>query len=487
MLRCSTSFWELSVLFQDYTSYYEYYIWRRGMAPLNLEPLDINSGFRQIEDYLERFEIWCLTQDNLAAEKEAAFFLSVIGKDAYALLKNLVYPSVPISLSYKTLKDMLLRHVKPASFECAERAKFHLMQRSENQGIREFILQLQTQAALCDFNKDLEIQLRDRLIAGINIPVLQRQLLVLPDRTFQVVRAHCEQYQDVIAATCEAQPEDTSVLFNSKKYNSGDAKRQFKWASPSSVGTSTQQKFGNCASCGKQHLRSNCKFRNVTCHNCGKSGHIRAVCRSPKVCRLMDNSEVSDTIHDFNSLSLTIDPAISSHIWKFLFTSNGNSHQFILDTGSVESLIPFTALKRLVPFVKLQSTNVSIRGITGHSLPVIGSYTLSLRTADSDYAPVKFIVIKSGPSVLGLKAMQSLHINISLLSSSGNDTELKDLILRCSKASGGMQIKPVQLSVVDDPVFHKRRVIPYGLRDPVFKALSELCSKGIIEQVQCSA
>ena len=103
-----------------------------------------------------------------------------------------------------------------------------------------------------------------------------------------------------------------------------------------------------------------------------------------------------------------------------------------------------------------------------------------MRTAVSDCAPVKFIVNKSGPSVLGLNAMQSLHINISLLTSSSNDTELKDLILRCSKASGGMQIKPVQLSVVDDPVFHKRRVIPYGLRDPVFKALSELCSKGII-------
>ena len=36
-------------------------------------------------------------------------------------------------------------------------------------------------------------------------------------------------------------------------------------------------------------------------------------------------------------------------------------------------------------------------------------------------------------------------------------------------------------------MFHKRFVIPYGIRDPVFKALSELSSKGIIEQFKCSA
>ena len=36
----------------------------------------------------------------------------------------------------------------------------------------------------------------------------------------------------------------------------------------------------SCASCGGNHVRSTCKFRNVKCHNCGKLGHIQKVCRA---------------------------------------------------------------------------------------------------------------------------------------------------------------------------------------------------------------
>ncbi|VDP90382.1 unnamed protein product [Echinostoma caproni] len=139
----------------------------------NLEILHIHSNARYVADYLERFEIWCLTRKSLDAEKKTAHFLSAVGKEAYALMKNLAFPESLIQLKYEELKDLLLKHFQPVNFEAAERAKFHYLARDPNQSVRDFILQLQTQAAHCNFKDQLQTQLRDRLVAGINCSELQ--------------------------------------------------------------------------------------------------------------------------------------------------------------------------------------------------------------------------------------------------------------------------------------------------------------------------
>lgn len=35
-----------------------------------------------------------------------------------------------------------------------------------------------------------------------------------------------------------------------------------------------------CASCGGNHNRSACKFKNVECWHCGRKGHMAKVCRT---------------------------------------------------------------------------------------------------------------------------------------------------------------------------------------------------------------
>ncbi|VDP35067.1 unnamed protein product [Echinostoma caproni] len=135
-----------------------------------LESLDINCSARDIEDYFGRFEIWWLTLSKPDEEKKPAFFLNAAGKNAYTLIKNLAYPSTRVSIPYEDLKSLHLQQMKPKIFEASERATFHSVIRNPNQGIREFILNLLTQAAKCDFGDLLDRQLRDRLIVGITIP-----------------------------------------------------------------------------------------------------------------------------------------------------------------------------------------------------------------------------------------------------------------------------------------------------------------------------
>ena len=108
--------------------------------------LDISGSARKIEDYLERFEIWCMAKGNVKEHPKPALFLNFIGKDAYALIKNLTFPDSPISMPYEKIRNALLQHVRPMNFEAAERAKFNTLMRSQNLSARDFVLVLQTQA-----------------------------------------------------------------------------------------------------------------------------------------------------------------------------------------------------------------------------------------------------------------------------------------------------------------------------------------------------
>ncbi|KAH9579048.1 hypothetical protein MS3_00002510 [Schistosoma haematobium] len=84
-----------------------------------MEKLDILSTAGAFEDYFERFEIWVMTKDDEDVNIVAHFF-TFIGKEAYSLLRTLAMPEKLISLSYTTLKELLLDYVNYTYFECSK-------------------------------------------------------------------------------------------------------------------------------------------------------------------------------------------------------------------------------------------------------------------------------------------------------------------------------------------------------------------------------
>nr|CAH8870712.1 unnamed protein product [Trichobilharzia regenti] len=162
------------------------------MELTNLGKCPINGSPREIADYLECFDAWCISK-NVRDDKIPAHFITAIGIDVYSLLKTLSFPDEPISL----VRELLIGHFHINTFETQERAHFNKLVRTPNEKIRGFILQLQIQASKCNFGDQLHTQLRDRLIAGINIPKLKKELIQIPSCTFQTAKDLCITYEDV--------------------------------------------------------------------------------------------------------------------------------------------------------------------------------------------------------------------------------------------------------------------------------------------------
>lgn len=69
------------------------------------------------------------------------------------------------------------------------------MIRRSNQKVKNFTPELRIQATKCNFGYRLKTQLHDRLIAGINMLNLEKELIQKPKVLFQEVRTTCNNHE----------------------------------------------------------------------------------------------------------------------------------------------------------------------------------------------------------------------------------------------------------------------------------------------------
>ena len=114
-----------------------------------------------------------ITDDN----KKRATLLSVIGENTYKLLSGLLAPAKPGDKCFDQIVATLTTHFDPAPSEIMERFKFNTRVRKTSKSIAMYVSELRTIAKNCNFGETLETMLRDRLVCGVNNPIIQCRLL----------------------------------------------------------------------------------------------------------------------------------------------------------------------------------------------------------------------------------------------------------------------------------------------------------------------
>ncbi len=105
--------------------------------------------------------------------------------------------------------------------------------------------------------------------------------------------------------------------------------------------------------------------------------------------------------------------------------------------------------------------------------------TIPIINASGEVVHCEFLVQERGFTLLWVRAMRESGVTISLLMDKAEFQSIAKNILLCENASGGMKIPPVKLEVQGDPIFMKRRILPYGIRDAVYHDLSKMVNEGI--------
>ena len=229
---------------------------------------DFNPQSDNISTYLERLELY-FDVNGVEADRKVPVLLTVIGAKAYDTLRSLLAPKLPRDESFEDLMGLLVRHFDPKPLVIAERFRFYRRAQKNDESVADFVADLRRLSIKCDF---LDQAIRDRFVCGVRSEAIQKRLLAEAGLTSARAREIAEGMEtaDKDAKDLKGASVQTSIVAES--VNSATD------TTPSSGGPRVKPK--PCRWCGRRHDEAQCKFRDATCHKCGKTGHILPVCRT---------------------------------------------------------------------------------------------------------------------------------------------------------------------------------------------------------------
>ena len=120
------------------------------------------DGAEDWEAYTDRLECFFEANEVMSIEKKRSVLLSGCGREAFALIRDLLSPAKPRDTPYDTIVKTMREHLSPQQGEIASRHVFYRRDQREWKSIAEFVAALRMAARHCAFDQ-LETMLRDRL------------------------------------------------------------------------------------------------------------------------------------------------------------------------------------------------------------------------------------------------------------------------------------------------------------------------------------
>ena len=466
--------------------------------------------------YLERLEQFFIansigqcsadaSQEVIAAadKKKVAVFISVMGKNSYAILRDLCSPDSPKDNSFSQLCDKLKDHYKPKRLEVAETYRFHRCVQEENESVSAYSARLRRYASTCNFGEFLNRSLRDQFICGIRNSATRKKLLN-EDRTFQdalkVAIADEVASKETLEVQNDAKPGDESV------HSMGNSRNLLNQQNRKPSLPPFQKSSYACYSCGStEHSRNQCRFRNVVCSRCKRTGHIARVCKKGNT----QNNHVEQRL-DSDAVFLEEDLFTVFDV-NSLFTSEISVPVQIeneeccmqLDTGCALSLAPMAFYEKFCSHIPLTPTAVKLSTYTGEKIKPLGKINVTVTYAGTEYSLPLLVVPQGCGALFGRNWLRHIKLDWNKLPGiesqvpcpararcaeiTDNNKTLEGLLSQYDELFepqlGCYTGEPVVLNESTGAKFHKARPVPYALQKRVENALLKMEKDGVIERV----
>lgn len=435
-------------------------------------------------------------------DKKSCFLCSV-GIGTNNLLESLFSPNLLTddAVTFEDLVHKLNVHYDPSKSILTSTYDFYSCYQKPGQSFSDWKAELCEKLRYCGFTtsvlkqKQQDGALRDMYVIGTTNPKIRQALLKEGDPDLATAER--------IIQVAERLEQDVRH-FNAATSQGGQMVAKVQRESNYTQRTAPQKKHRSatathpCQACGStQHSRSECKYRELKCNFCGRTGHLERVCRQKtdvqKVQKPQLNSQRLKQVKRTKSMSKSLPLELKI---------DGQEIVFDVDTGSDYTIIGSTQWKQLGSPI-LRSSSLKLECYNGEPLDIQGECQVTVEYRGKQSRHTLVVIKGKGLPLLGLIWMRELSIDLNALIHNANriatqvrkvysESKLREVLAKhkavfsddlghCTKVKAH-----IQLMANAQPKFFKPRPVPFALVDAVKEEIQRNVEKGILERIDSS-
>lgn len=439
--------------------------------------------------YVERLENFFSATTITDDAKKRDTLLNSIGALTYKILRDLCSPDLPSKKSYAELCSFLQLYYTPTVITHKERKTFYNATRECSESVVEWLAKIKRLAHNCEFGSRFSDVILDKFITGLGAKAFDRvceedyKALSL-DKAVELAIKYEKQVKEIDYV--QRGSKNSGRNGNSRLKSKGDKRKVRE--------TKSEVK---CLHCGyRNHASSECKYKDATCHNCKRVGHIATVCRkTDRTVNLMTKEEdnvlqmsdyLADNLYHVES-SVSTNEAIKINV-----TIDSVQMKFIVDSGSAVSVVNDRIYQAKFNKCQLKPSNINLYAYSGHNIEILGSFQ-PIVTCNEISKPLAILVVRgNGPAILGRDFMQIFNFTFAQLNEISTEETLESLLNRFAELFDGklgkFKYNTINLNIEPNvkPIFCKPRPVPYAFRDTIEAELIRLEKLGVIEPIPTS-
>ncbi|XP_046742528.1 uncharacterized protein K02A2.6-like [Diprion similis] len=452
----------------------------------SLSEFSIGEDWELYEERLNQYFV----ANSVPEDRKVAVLITLIGQEAYKVLKNLCDPCLPSTKPYSELCDILNKQFAPRVSVFKERIEFYHLTQSEFEKVNEWYARIESKAITCKFGSLLDDKIKDKFVTGLKRgPVLDRVCELESTATLNTILEAARNKEATLTTAAKSSSLELHKIYSNNsrsipkkvvQYNK-DIKK--KSASQTHEGQSSELKCRYCG--GVKHSFARCKYKSYRCKNCKKVGHLSKVCKEKRsdnnFIEINENclEEVYDMLRINSDVEL-IEPEMVEILIK------GTPIMMEIDSGAGKSVIPERFYKEFFSHCILEETTVKLRMYDGTVMLPIGQIVVKLCKNGTE-AKGSLVVVKDGcRPLMGRDLMKVLGFYIASINAVEEDKEVKALLVQYSclfeSKLGKYEFEKVQVKLKDKvkPIFIKPRAVPLALKKKLDNELDKLEAQGVI-------